>query len=86
MRYLVILGLLVFTGCASVKYTSTDPVTKKVEEFSYHRLGTQKISGFEASKNTDGVLEVKLNASEGGSGDLAEALKNLSLVATKVIP
>lgn len=86
MRYLIILGLLVFTGCASVKYTSTDPTTKKVEEFSYNRLGTQKISGFSVTKNQDGTINVNLNSGEGGSGDLAEALKNLSLVATKIIP
>lgn len=57
-------------SCARVAY-----VNNTGEKFTYTRLGTQKLSGFEADV---GDKKIKLGSSEGSAGDLATALKNLS--------
>lgn len=57
-------------SCARVAY-----VNESGEKFIYTRLGTQKLNGFEADV---GDKKIKLRSSEGSSGSLAIALKNLS--------
>lgn len=81
MRYLIILGLLVFTGCASAHY-----VAPTGEELDY--LGFLKnVDSFELEKKDTAGNEVKIKFNKSGSeSDLAASLKNITELATKVIP
>ncbi len=76
----LVLGVLCFMGCASVKYVN--PETK--EEFKYSRLGWMKINGFSASIDKNGTKNINLESSEGTSGDLGKALINITEVIKNI--
>lgn len=64
-------------GCVNIAYLAPSG-----ESFSYNRLGTQKISGFQIVKDKDGLVKFKFDTQEGTEGkvlsDVAEAIKNIT--------
>ncbi len=78
IRIFVLLLLLCFTSCARITYVGEDG------EISYWRLGNQRIENLVLEKTSDGKLNVSFDNQEGSSGDLSEAIKNLSEVAKKI--
>ena len=83
------MAVLCFTGscimgCASIHYKA--PITtdgKGGEEFSYNRLGLQKLDGFSMTKNEQGVVRVSFTKQEGGE-PIMEAL-NKALETTQTV-
>lgn len=72
-------------GCASIHYQSPKKADGTGgEEFSYNRLGLQKIDGFTMTKNEQGVVEVSFTKQEGGES-IAEALNKVSEVALNAL-
>ena len=54
-------------GCASIHYQSPKKSDGTGgEEFSYNRLGLQKLDGFTMTKNEQGVVNVSFTKQEGG--------------------
>ena len=81
MRYLVILGLLFSTGCASAHYVS--PTGEELDYLGF----LKKVNSFELEKKDTAGNEVKIKFNKSGSeSDLAASLKNISEIATRVIP
>mgnify|MGYP001597966071 CR=1 FL=1 len=81
LQYGVLVILCFSLGCASIHYQ----LPKKSdgtggEEFSYNRLGLQKIEGFTMTKNEQGVVKVSFTKQEGGE-TIVEALNKVSEVA-----
>lgn len=72
---LIPLTLLMFVGCASVVYTKPDG-----EQFSYHRLGTQRLDNFVMSKDKEGRMKIAFTKQEGGE-NINEIVKNVTEVA-----
>lgn len=70
MKYLLILCLVFICSCAKITYRDG--------EVSYWRLGNQTINDLEFTKAIDGTFTVTFDKQEGSSGDLAEAILNLS--------
>lgn len=75
MKYILILGLLLICGCASVKYTNTAG-----EKFEYFRFGWMKIQGFKADIAKEKKI-ISLESSEGTGGELEKAILNLTEIA-----
>jgi len=77
-KALIGITLLGLIGCAKITY--------KDDEFTYSRWGKQSLEGFEAEK-VGNTIKVKIGKQSGDSGKLAEALKDISKIATgAVIP
>ncbi len=82
IKHIAIFSILVFictfgaSACARIIY--------KEGEFSYWRLGSQKIDNLELVKSVDGSLAVKFDKQEGKSGDLSTALKNMTEIMVKM--
>lgn len=75
--------LFLGVGCASIHYQAPGG-----EEFSYNRLGLQKLEGFNMAKNEQGVVKVSFTKQEGGEA-IVEALNKVSevaLTALKKVP
>lgn len=74
-------------GCANVHYKRyvelEDAVDPVVEEFTYTRLGMQKITGFDFRKANNNAMSVGFNKQEGDAGDLVTLLKNISELMLK---
>ena len=76
-------------GCASIHYQSPKKSDGTGgEEFSYNRLGLQKLDGFTMTKNEQGVANVSFTKQAGGE-PVMEALNKVSevaLTALKKVP
>lgn len=64
-------------GCVNISYLSPSG-----ESFRYNRLGIQKITGLNITKDKEGLIKFKLDTQEGTEGkvlsDVAEAIKNIT--------
>ena len=79
LKYLLIGGLLMVCGCASVKYTNTAG-----ETFEYFRFGWMEIQGFSADIAKEKKV-ISLESSKGTGGEMEKAFLNLTEVI-KTVP
>lgn len=73
----------VISGCASVVYTKPDG-----EQFSYHRLGTQKLDNFVMSKDKKGRMKISFSKQEGGENinEIVKSVSEVALTAMSKVP